>query len=117
MGAASRLRGRCGGERSNLIPHSSQYSLPSMLLVAQLLHLIMRLALRAPGSPANAATRLYSRPYVASIKGIIRRPSPLVRNQRPRTTDHGLLTIISFPQLILLQPPVARTPEEVSPLA
>jgi hypothetical protein len=32
---------------SSFIPHSSQYSLPSILLVAQLLHLIMRLGLRS----------------------------------------------------------------------
>ena len=71
IGAASRLRGRDGGDRSNLIPHSSQYSLPSILLVPQLLHLIMSLDLWAAVTlKPKQATRLYSRPYVASIIGV-----------------------------------------------
>ena len=40
--------------RSSFIPHSSQYSLPSMLLVPQLSHLIMRLVLQLPSVTERA---------------------------------------------------------------
>jgi hypothetical protein len=54
MGAASRRDGD-GVIRSSFIPHSSQYSLPSMLLVPQLSHLIMRLGLRRPHHPEGCS--------------------------------------------------------------